>query len=153
MVEVVLTTITEKFIMLKLKSVTPSQSINNGSFETWVMVVVSTVKATGAESALSSYMYPSGINISTSSSSFSNKLKGKGKKKSEDDNENDPNHQTLLSTIIINWTDHESDCILFSGIPPNDPYIGTKMIDAIMKKYRKKGAQPVQELRSEMYAK
>jgi hypothetical protein len=27
------------------------------------------------------------------------------------------------------------------------------MIDAVMKKYRKKGAQPVQEFRSEMYAK
>ena len=28
-----------------------------------------------------------------------------------------------------------------------------KMIDAVMKKYRKKGAPPVQEFRSEIYAK
>ena len=32
-------------------------------------------------------------------------------------------------------------------------YIGTKMIDSDMKKYMKKGSQPVQEFRSEMYAK
>jgi hypothetical protein len=45
-----------------------------------------------------------------------------------------------------------SNCMMpASGV--NDPYIGTKMIDSVMKKYRKKGSQPVQEFRSEMYAK
>ena len=65
--------------MLKLKSVTPSQSIKNGSFETWVLAVVSTIKVVGAELALPSYMYPRGVNVSTASPSFSNKLKAKGK--------------------------------------------------------------------------
>jgi len=139
--------------MLKLKSVTPSQSIKNGSFETWVLVVVSTVKADGGESALPSYLHPSGVDVSNSSSSLSSKLKGKGKEKSEDGDEGDPSHQTLLSTVILNWTDPEFDRILFSDIPPNDPYIGTKMIDPVMKRYKKKGSQPVQEFRSEMYAK
>jgi hypothetical protein len=67
--------------MLKLTYVTPSQSIKNGPFETWVLVVVSTVKAVGAEPALPSYMYQGGVNVSTTSSSFSNKIKGKGKEK------------------------------------------------------------------------
>jgi hypothetical protein len=133
--------------------VTPSQSIKNGSFETWVLVVVSTVKVARTKPTLPSYMYPSGVDVSNSSSSLGNKLKGKGKEKSEDDDESDTNHQTLLSTIILNWIDPESNWILFSNIPPNDPYIGTKMIDLAMKKYRKKGSQPVQEFRSEMYAK
>ena len=139
--------------MPKLKYVTPSQSIKNGSFEAWVLVVVSTIKAAGAESTLPAYMYPGGVNVSTARSSFSNKLKEKGKEKSEDDDESDPPHQTLLSTIILIWTDPESDWILFSNIPPNDPYIGTKRIDSVMKKYKKKGSQPVQKFRSEMDAK
>ena len=132
---------------------TPSQSIKNGSFETWVMVVVSTIKIVGAKSALPSYMYPCGVIVSNPSSSFSNKLKGKGMEKSEDDDESDPNHQTLLSTIILNWIDPESDWIVFSDIPPNDSYIGKKMIDSGMKKYRKKDSQPAQEFRSEICAK
>ena len=45
------------------------------------------------------------------------------------------------------------DWISFSDISPTDPYIGTKMIDAVMRKFRKKGAKPVQEFRTEMYAK
>jgi hypothetical protein len=122
---------------------TPSQSIKNGSFKTWVLVVVSTVKAARAESALPSYMCPSGVNVSNSRSSLSSKLKGKGKEKSEDDDESDLDHQTLLSTIILNWNDPESDRILISDIPPNDPYIGTKMIDSVMTKYSKKGSQPI----------
>ena len=64
--------------MLKLKSVTAYQSIKNGSFETWMLAFVSTVKAAGAESALPSYMYPGGVNVFAASSSFSNKLKRKG---------------------------------------------------------------------------
>ena len=135
--------------MLKLKCATTSQSIKNGSFETWVLVVVSTIKAVGAESALPSYLYPSGVDVSNSSSSLSGKLKGKIK----DGDEGDHDPQTLLSTVILNWTDLELDWILFSNIPPNDPYIGTKMIDLVMKKYKKKGSQPVQEFCSEMYAK
>ena len=71
-------------------------------FETWVLVVVSTVKVVGAESALPSYMYSYGVNVSTASPSFSNKLKGKGKEKSEDNDESDLGHETLLSTIILN---------------------------------------------------
>jgi hypothetical protein len=78
--------------MLKLKSVTPSQSIKNGSFKTWMMAVVFTLKAAGADSALPSYMYPCGVNVSTASSSFSNKLKGKGKEKNEDDDESDSDY-------------------------------------------------------------
>jgi len=118
-----------------------------------VLAVVSTVKAAGAESDLPSYMYPGGVNVSTASSSVSNKLKGKDKEKNEDDDESDHDYHTFLCTIILRWTDPESNWILLSDIPPNDPYIGTKMIDVVMKKYRKKGAQPVQEFRSEMYAK
>ena len=83
-------------------------------------------------------MYPGGVNVSTSSPPFSNKLKGKGEEKSEDDDESDLDHHTLLSTIILNLFDPESDWILFSYISPNDPYIGTKMIDAVMKKCRKR---------------
>ena len=78
--------------MLKLKSVTPSQSIKNGSFETWVLVVVSTVKVVGAESALPSYMHPSGVDVSYSSSSLSNKLEGRGKNFFEDGDDNDSDH-------------------------------------------------------------
>jgi hypothetical protein len=79
--------------MLKLKSVTPSQSIKNGSFETCVLDVVSTFKAAGAESALPSYLYLGSVNVSAASSSFSNKLKGKGsKEKSGDDEESDRDH-------------------------------------------------------------
>jgi len=76
--------------MLKLKPVTFSQSINNGSLETWVFFVVSTIKACGAKPALSSYMYPSGVIVSDPSSSFINKFKGKSKEISEDDAESDP---------------------------------------------------------------
>jgi hypothetical protein len=47
-------------------------------------------------------MYPCGVNVSAASPSFSNKLKGKGTKKSVDDNESDPDHHTILSTIILN---------------------------------------------------
>ena len=77
------------FTMLKLEAVTPSQSIKNGSFETRVLVVMSTVKAAGAESSLPSYMYPCGVNVFAASPLFSNKLKGKGKKKGEDDDDKD----------------------------------------------------------------
>jgi len=90
------------FTMLGLKVVTPSQYIKNGSFETWVLVVISTVKAAGAKSSLSSYMYPGGVNVFAASRLFSNKLKGKGKEKGEDNDDNDPDHPTLLNTIILN---------------------------------------------------
>jgi hypothetical protein len=95
-----------------------------------VLVVISDVKAAGAQSARPSYMYPGGVNVSNAISSFSNKLKGQGKEKSEDDDESDTDHKTLLITIILNWTDPGSVWILFSDIPPNDQYIGTKMIDS-----------------------
>ena len=94
---------------MKLKSLTPSQSINNGSFEAWVLAVVSNVKSSGVESALPSYMYPCDVNVSAASPSFSNEFKGKGKEKDEDDDEDDPDHQTLFSTNILKWTDLESD--------------------------------------------
>ena len=81
----------------------------NDSFETWVLAALSTVKVVGAESTLPSYLYPSGVDVSISSSSFSNKLEERGKKKIEDGDESDLDHQTLLSTIILNWTDPESD--------------------------------------------
>jgi len=35
------------------------------------------------------------------------------------------------------------DSISFSDISPTNPYIGTKIIDAVIRKYKKKGAQPV----------
>ena len=82
--------------------------------------VVSNVKAAGAESTLPSYMYPSGVNVFDASSSFSNQKKGKGKEKGEDDDDSNPDHQTLLSIVILNWTDLGSDWILFSDISPND---------------------------------
>ncbi len=126
--------------ILKLKSVTPAQSIKNGTFETWVLAVVSTVKAPGAESALPSYMFTCGVTTSDLGSSSSNKSKTKGN--NEETTKMDPDHQTLLSTVVLNWTDPEVDWISFSDISPTDPYIGTKMIDAVMRKYRKKGAQP-----------
>jgi len=86
--------------MLKLKSVTPAQSIKNESFETWVLAVVSIVKASGAESALPSYMFTGGVTISDLCSSSSNKLKAKGK--NEETSEMEPEHQTVLSTIVLN---------------------------------------------------
>jgi hypothetical protein len=86
--------------MLKLKSVTPAQSIKNGSFETWVLAVVSTVKAARAKSALPSYMYTGGVNTSDFSSSSSNKSKLKGKQ--EDTSDSDSDHQTLLSIVVLN---------------------------------------------------
>ena len=52
LVEVVLTALTEIIMMPKLKSMTPSQSIKNGSFETWLLIVLSIVKVVGAELAL-----------------------------------------------------------------------------------------------------
>ena len=61
--------------MPKLKSVTPSQSIKYGSFETWVLVAVSTVNDARVELALPSYMYPSGVDVSNPSSSLSNNSK------------------------------------------------------------------------------
>ena len=81
---------------------TPSQSIKNGSFETWVLVVVSTLKVARAEATLPSYLYPSGVDIPNSSSSLSIKLEGRGKKEIEDSDESDPYHQTLLSSVILN---------------------------------------------------
>ena len=130
------------------QSETPFQSIKNESFEMWVLVVMSTVKADGAESALPSYLYPRGVDVSNSCSSLSSKLKGKGKEKNEDGDEGDLDHHTLVSTVILNWTYPESDWILFSDMYPTDPYIGTKIIDSVMKRYIKNGSQPVQEFRS-----
>ena len=95
--------------MLKLKSVTPGQSIKNGSFETCVLAIVSTVKATWAESALPSYMFTGGVTTSDLGSSISNKSKTKGK--NEETSEMDPDHLTLLSTVVLNWTGHEVDWI------------------------------------------
>jgi hypothetical protein len=86
--------------MLKLKLVTPVQSIKNGSFEAWVLAVVSTVKATQAESALPSYMFEGGVTISDLCSSSNNKYKAKGK--TEETAEMEPEHQTVLSTIVLN---------------------------------------------------
>ena len=85
--------------MLKLKSVTPSQSIKNGSFETWVLAVVSTVKGAGAESTLPSYVFTGGVTTSDLSSSSNNKSKTKGKH--EETSEMDPDHKTLLSTVVL----------------------------------------------------
>jgi hypothetical protein len=114
-----------------------------------VLVVVSTFKAEVAESSLPNYMCPREISILNSP--FDSKSKDKGKMKAEDTSSYD--HQIKLSTIVLNWTDLESDWIIFSDIPLDDPCIGTKMIDVVMRKYKKKGAQPVQEIRTEMYAK
>jgi hypothetical protein len=88
-------------------------------------------------------MCPGGV--STLSSSSSSKSNDKGKAKAEDTRSDDYDHQTKLSTILLNWTDPKSDWILFFDIPLDDPCICRKMIDAIMRKYRKKGAQLVQE--------
>jgi hypothetical protein len=88
--------------MMKLKSVTPSQSIKNVLFETWVLVVVSTIRAAGAESPLPICMYAGGVSVFARSLSFRNKLKGEGKEKGEDDDESDLDHQILLITTILN---------------------------------------------------
>ncbi len=87
---------------------------------------MSTVKVVGAESALPSYMYLGGVNVYAASSLFINNFKGKGTENSEDDVDSDHDQHTLLSTFILKWYDPESDRILFSCIPPNDLYIGTK---------------------------
>jgi hypothetical protein len=137
--------------LLKLKSVTPAKSIKNGSFETLVLAVVSIVKAVGAESALPSYMFTDGVTTSDLNSSSSNESKTKGKK--EETSQMDSDHKKLLSTVVLNWTDPEVDWIPFSDISPTDPYIRTKMIDAVRRTHIKKGAQPVQDSRTEMYAK
>ena len=105
--------------MLELKSVTPTQSIKNGSFETWVLAVVSIVKASGAESALPSYMFTSDVTTSDLSSSSNDKSKTKGK--NDETSEMDSDHQTLLSTVVLNWTEPEVDWISFSNISPTDP--------------------------------
>ena len=84
-----------------LKSVTPSQSIKNGSLETWLLAVVSTIKTERAESTLPSYMYPCSVNDYTACPSFSNKLKGKVNEESEGDDESDLDYETLLSTVIL----------------------------------------------------
>ena len=93
--------------MLKLKSVTPAESIKNRSFGTWVLAFVSTVKAARAESALPSYMLTSGVITTDLGSSSNNKYKTKGK--TEETSEVEPEHQTILSTVVLNWTDPEVD--------------------------------------------
>ena len=47
---------------MKLKIVTPSQAIENLSYDTWVLAIVSIVKV-GAESSLPNYMCPRGVSI------------------------------------------------------------------------------------------
>jgi len=94
--------------------------------------IVSIVKAQGAEFSLLSYMRLGGVSILSSPSD--SKSKDKGKMKVEVASSDDFDHQTKLSTIVLNWTDHESDWMLFSDIPLDDPCIGTKMIDAVMRK-------------------
>ena len=137
--------------MMKLKTVTPSQAIKKWSFDSWILAVVSTFKPEGAESSLHSYMCPRGV--STFSSPSGNKSKDKGKMKAKDTSSNDSDHQTKLSTIFLYWTEPKSGRILFSDIPLDDPCIGTKMIDGVMRKHRKKGIRLVQEFWTEMYAK
>ena len=140
--------------MLKLKSVTPARSIKNESFETWDLAIVSNVKLAGAESTLTSYMFTCGVTTIDLGSSNSIKYKiEKTKGTSDETTEMDHDHQILLNTVVLNWTDPEVDWISFSDISSTDPYIGSKMIDAVMRIYKKKGAQPVQEFRAEMYAK
>ena len=86
--------------MLKLKSTTPAQSIKDGSFETWVLAVVFTVKATWVESALPSYMFTGGVTTSDLCSSSSSKSKAKGK--IEEASEIEPEHQTILRFVVLN---------------------------------------------------
>ena len=102
-----------------------------------MLFVVSTVIAEGAESSLLNYMCSGGVSILNSPSD--NKSKDKGISKAEDKSLDDL--QNKLSIIVLNWTDLESDWILFSGIPLDDPCIGTKMIDVVMRKHKKKGAK------------
>jgi hypothetical protein len=88
--------------MLKLKSVTPYQLIKYGSFETWVLAVVSVVKAAGAESALPNYVCLRGITNLNESCVLGNKSKEKGKAKLEESGSNESEHQTTLNIIILN---------------------------------------------------
>jgi hypothetical protein len=87
--------------MMKFKTGTPSQASKNWSFETWVLAIVSSLKAEGAEFPLPIYMCPGGASM-LNSPSYS-KPRDKGKMKVEDTSSND--HQTKLSTIIFKWTD------------------------------------------------
>ena len=72
-----------------------------------MLVVVSTVKAEGVESSIPSYMCHGEVSIV--SYLFGSKSKDKGKMKAEDTISDDSDHQTNLSTIVLNWTDPESD--------------------------------------------
>ncbi len=94
---------------------------------------MSTVKAAGAESTLPSYMFTGGVTTSDLGSSSNNKS-NRTKGKNEETTEMDPDHQTLLSTVVLNWKDPEVDWISFSDISPTNPYIGTKTIDTVMRK-------------------
>ena len=66
------------------------------------------------------------------------------------DSGEESDHQNTLSTKVLNWIDLEFDWISPSEIALNDPLIGTKMNDIIMRKYRKRESQPAQEFRKEM---
>jgi hypothetical protein len=68
--------------MMKLKCILSSHSIKNGSFQTWVSVVVSIVKAAGAdESALPSSMCLKGATNVNGNPTSSSKSKGYEKRK------------------------------------------------------------------------
>jgi hypothetical protein len=97
--------------MLKLKSATPSLSIKNGSFEKWVLDVVANEKNVGAESTLPSHMCLGLVTSINGSPVSSNKSKDTGKTKVEDEDVSGCEHHTVLSTIILNETDHEFDWI------------------------------------------
>ena len=105
------------------------------------MAVVSTVKVEGAKFALTCFMCPEGV--SKLSFPFGSKSKDKGKTTPEDTRSNDSEYQTKLNTIVLNLTNPDSDWISFLDIPLDDPCIGAKMIDTVMRKYKKKGAKPV----------
>ena len=114
------------------------------------MDVVSIVKVEGAQYALPNYMCFGGVyNVR---SPFGSKSKDKGKTKAEDTTSNDSEHQTKLRTFFLNWVDFEYNWISLSDIPLDDPCVGKKMIDTVMRKYKKK-SRPIQEFRTEMYAK
>jgi hypothetical protein len=81
-------------------------------------------------------MCPRGVSILLPPSC--SKSKDEGKSKVEDTSSDDSEQQTKLSTIVLKWIDPRTDWISFSDIPFYDPCNGTMIIDAIMRKYKKR---------------
>ncbi len=110
----------------------------------WVLDVVSTVKTARHESILSNNMCHRGVTNVIQSLVSSSKSKEKGKSKAEDANVNGSKHHAMLRIVVLNKVNPTFDLISYLDKPLDDPYIGTKVVDAFMRKYLKREAQLVQ---------